>query len=225
MIDFALQTASGASLDYMIRLWYRPGLSSAPPKQQNVRNELYSNNSELESIFRGQTLLRADASTFVPRQLISAQPANSPSTEEQAPAPVDHEVRNDEASAEALVNVTEVQTASKEEHAAARVLQRRYQERLRRKAPESESPIRSLRRSIFDQLALESQSLAFKNSFYRPIFLGPLAHALLCADKIQRWVFNSKQRAKKQLMKMKTEDLEDVRARQTKSKCSNLPVS
>jgi hypothetical protein len=220
MIEFAVQISSGTSLDRMIRLWYRPALhGTTPPEIPNLRNELYSNGNDLASMFRGQTLLRADAATFIPRQI---PPADQPMVAEQMSEALDSKLLGDESSAEALVNVTKAQNASEEEHAAARVLQHRYRQHLRRKIPSSESTLRSLRRSLFDQFALESQSASIQDNVYRVIFRGPLTHALLCADKIQRWIYNSKQKAKRQLAKMKSEDFEDIRARQTKSECSNL---
>jgi hypothetical protein len=203
----------------MVWLWHKPRLLQAPRDQPGVRNAIYSTVNELDSVLRGKSLLRAGAAVFVPRQPTPTPAPKDTENSEQIQEPtLEENIVNEEASAEALVNVTEVQVASEMEHTAARVLQIKYRERLRRRVPDSESTIRSLRRALFDQLAQESQALPSDMRLYTMIFRGPLAHALLCADKVQRCIFNAKQKTKKHLSNMKTEDLEDIRARQTKSK-------
>jgi hypothetical protein len=213
--DVARKSAEGCTLDEMIRIAYKPFPSTTITTIENTKNLVYTDFQDLPTLLEKGTLLRAQAESFVPRTLPIKQDIPEVAEEPQTDAPP--EVPVTDGQDDALINLTQAHTITPEEEQSALKIQNIYRRYSLKKAPASESTIRSSRRTFFEQLAREQSTIAVEKTFYRKLFLGPLAHALLCVDHVQRWVYNSKRRAKKQLSSMKHQDLEDIRARQNKS--------
>jgi hypothetical protein len=199
----------------MIRISYKPVSDPKFGNLPNTRDLVYTDFKDLPTLIEKGTLLRVEAAEFVPRSMPSAQPVPEAYDEQEAEAPVD--VPAIDAQEVDLDNLTHVQTISAKEHASAGKIQSVYRQHLLKKPPSTESTLSSSRRAFFEQLAQEEYVVPVDKTLYRKMFLGPLAHALLCADHVQRWVYNSKRKAKKQLSLVKHQDLEDIRERQTKS--------
>jgi hypothetical protein len=207
------------SLDEMVQVFHKPLLPVGHRELPGVRRIVYSHFNDLGSLLENRSTLRAEAAAFKPRDLIAQEPdmdADDEITE-------DHFDAEGASAGQALIDVTEVHVVSKKEHTAATHIQQVYRRYLRRTRSSIETPLASSRRAIFDQLAKAAQDIP--SSRYRKYYLGPLAHALLCADKTQQWVFQLKKKTKRQLSNMKTGDMEEIRARQTKSMNSWVCVS
>jgi hypothetical protein len=213
LTPLARRSAAGSSLDEMVQVFHKPLLPIAHRELPGVRRVVYSHTEDLVPLLENRSTLRPEAAEFKPREALVIQPE----VEEPKPEEDNREDNENSGFELALVNITQVHVVSKEEHTAATRVQRAYKRYLRRKLPATETPIASSRRALFDQLAKASQDLAHVGFRYRQLFLGPLAHALLCAEKTQQWVFHSKKKTKRQLANVKTGDLEEIRARQTKS--------
>jgi hypothetical protein len=211
LASIARRSASGVSLDEMVHVFHKPLLPMGYKELPGVRRVVYSNLNDLELLLENRSTLRAQAAEFKPRDLVAHEP-DMDADEENTDDAFDAEGAS---SGEALIDVTEVHVVSKQEHAAATHIQQVYGRYLRRKWSSIETPLASSRRAIFDQLAKASQDIP--SSSYRKYYLGPLAHALLCADKTHQWIFQLKKKTKHQLSNMKTGDMEEIRARQTKS--------
>jgi hypothetical protein len=221
LTNLARRAAGDSSLDEMVHVFHRPLLPTGLRDIHGVRRVVYANWNDLVPLLENRSTLRAAAPEFKPREVVVAQAV--PDDVEPEPEPEEN-TAGDDVDGEGpelehtLVNVTQVHTVPEEEHTAASHIQKGYKRYLRRKQPEIEDPLTSSRRALFDQLSKVSEEINFTNSVYQKIYLGPLAHALLCADKVQQWVYEHKRKTKRQLQKLKAEDLEDIRARQTKSR-------
>jgi hypothetical protein len=211
LTSIARRSASGVSLDEMVQVFHKPLLPVGHKELPGVRRIIYSNLNDLELLLENRSMLRAKAAEFKPRDLIVHEPdmdADEETTEDTFGA-------EGTSPGEAVIDVTEVHVVSKKEHTAATYIQQVYRRYLRRTRSSIETSLASSRRAIFDQLAKASQDIP--SSRYRKYYLGPLTHALLCADKTHQWVFQLKKETKRQLLDMKTGDMEEIRARQTKS--------
>jgi hypothetical protein len=214
----ARKSADGTALDEMVRVVYKPLVNATFENIADAKNIVYADFKDLPTLLGKGTLLRVEAAEFVPRPVHSAEAVKEVSEQPQAvqaDAPVDGPITG--AQEVDLVNISQVDTIPEEEYRAAGKIQEIYRQHLLKKAPSSESTLASSRRTFFEQLAQEQGTIPAEKTLYRKMFLGPLAHALLCADHVQRWVYNLKRKAKRQLSSLKHQDLEDIRARQTKS--------
>jgi hypothetical protein len=206
----------------MIMLQKR-SLVDQPREVPGVRLVVYSNAEDIIPLIAGHSLLRAEAPVFKPKD--APIPEVSEIAESEGQDAQDVPGIAFEGTQEGLVNVTQVQTFSQEEERAARAIQVQYRRYLQAKQFSGTSRD-AARKVYFEQCAERARTMHFQHLSYRLLFLGPLAHALLCVDRVHQAIFAAKKKAKGQLLDMKHEDLEDIRARQTKSGfCSGFEVT
>jgi hypothetical protein len=203
-------------------LWLlKRSMITVPPRDvSGVRRVVYSNSEDILPLLLGQSLLRAAAPEFKPKGVTIPETAEAEEPEEDGiesvPDAIGGEGHDD------LVNVTQIQTFTQQEKQAARTIQAEYRRYLREKEVTG-SARDAARKVYFEQCRNQAENMCFAHPSYRLLFLGPLAHALLCIDKVQQAIFAAKKKAKSQLLDVKHEDLEDIRARQTNSKAFFLP--
>jgi hypothetical protein len=212
----AKHSAGNASLDEMILLQKR-SMVDQPRETPGVRLILYSNVEDIIPLVAGQSLLRAQAPEFKPKNAPMPDISEIEEAEEEEAQDVPSAAI--EGTQDGLVNVTQVQTFSQEEERCARYIQVQYRRYLRAKQISGTSQD-AARKIYFEQCSKQALNMHFHHRFYRMLFLGPLAHALLCVDRAQQSIFAAKKKAKSHLLDMKHEYLEDIRARQTKSRVS-----
>jgi hypothetical protein len=210
----ARQSANKSSFDEMIRLLNRSMHADHSPEFADVRRVLYSNREDIIPLLTGQSLLRAEAPEFKPKFTPALE--TKPSEEIGGAAVNELTGLTADKAQHGLVNVTRVQNFTEdEEHAALRIQQ--VYRRHRRRNELSGSAHDASRKVYFEQCYKQAQSMQLSHRVYRMMLLGPLAHALLCADKIHQVIFAAKRKTKSQFLDMNHENLEEIRARQTKS--------
>jgi hypothetical protein len=213
LTKLARQSACNSSLDEMVWLLNSSMQANTSRELPHVRRVVYSNHDDILSLLSGQSQLRAEAPEFKPKNasMDTEELEDEDVIVENLPNPPESETQ------EGLTNVTQVQSFTQAEKDAAISIQHVYRI-YRAKHQLSGTPREAARKVYFEQCLKQAQNMQLPYGIYRMLFLGPLAHALLCADKIQQAIFAAKKKAKGQLLDVKHEDLENIRARQTKSK-------
>ena len=215
-----------ASLGEMLRLLHRPKLSKLPDKNPGVRDILFYKDEEIIPLLSGHSpTLWANVTPFLPKK--NGWSVDETPTESKHIA-MDPSLSNIDVgtlhgdgvdSVDGVierVTVVESHDFSNREMAAARTIQAAYRKANQRKLRRTKSGLQATREAFFDSCALIARSMNWPTRYYRLLFLGPLTHALLTADRIHRFAHSAKQKAKRQLNDLKDhQDIEDARARQT----------
>lgn len=209
-------------------------LRTSPPEHRGVRNVYFHKGEEIIPLLisgRSSTL-RVEAAPFIPKSLAAAE-ADGPAVDaENAQLQGDPQFNADGSSEELesasaaveAISVAQPSVVSQEETSKAVIIQRAYRKAVRRKRGGKHSGLQATRDAFFELCASAASGIDWPDrSQYQLLFLGPVTHALVAADRIHRHAYSAKQKARKQLSKLQDhQELEDARARQTKcaSSCS-----
>ncbi|RDB28998.1 TPR and ankyrin repeat-containing protein 1 [Hypsizygus marmoreus] len=113
-------------------------------------------------------------------------------------------------------DIPQVHAPSEAELRAVSVIQKTYRRSLLRRRKTAKARLPAARSRFFDMCLERAQNMVWKqNSHYRPLFLGPLPHILLCLDIAQATAFTEKAAVKKHLRSSRHEELEDLSLRLT----------
>jgi hypothetical protein len=178
--------------------------------------------------------LRADAPTFVPRQILRKaddERATEVSNSEDLPAgaevhedieepDVDHtDVMNSTTARETNANTALPDTnelPSEEKIHATGVFQRVYRKVLIRRRKSKKTVVEASRTSFFEACLAEASRMDWPHGgYYRKLFLGPLPHALVFLSGVHSNLVGAKDRAKKRYLVATHQELDDVVKKRT----------
>ncbi|KAF4623894.1 hypothetical protein D9613_001576 [Agrocybe pediades] len=221
-------------LDEMIQLYQEGAKTSQAQPPTGIRRVLFKNPDALEISRILESLpikskLRVDAPEFVPKPKLpeelpeAQQPVEQePDAEIEEPEVDNTEIVNTASSAESIAvdslpEAEEVNSAPSEEKIQAAVkLQTLYRKKLRRRRVVAKTAQEASRNSCFESCLAESAKIEWpQGSFYRFLFLGPLAHVLVCLNAAYTSAMETKKRNKQRLSKASHQDLEEVNKRMT----------
>jgi hypothetical protein len=113
------------------------------------------------------------------------------------------------------VDIPQSVATSDTEIQAARIIASIYKRALSRRNGVAKSGLAASRAAIYDKCYAEDQKMDWPKRHYRLLFRGPLVHALLCLELINKHVHSLKVKTKKRLSVAVYEELEEVKKTQT----------
>jgi hypothetical protein len=210
----------------MVNLISRARLRGPLHELRGVRNVVWEKPQDIFPMLRtnssSASTLRADATPFVPKGFDTVAESTDLQNDGEGIA-LALEVGNGDSERAPVAEQTESISVGKtheftaEEIDAARRIADVYLRVSRRRTQKGRSGVHATREAFFASCSKVARTMEWPHIYYKLIFLGPLAHALLSADAVQRWTYASKQKAKKQVKDLQHQDIEEARARQTKS--------
>lgn len=226
----------------MIQLYHeskKPGRYAAPA---GVRRVFYNAIEDVPRLLSEASaplflsLLRADAPTFVPRQIrkVDDERATEVSNSEDPPAgvevhedieepEVDHtDVMNSTTAIETIANTALHDTnelPSEEKIHATGVFQMAYRKILIRRRKATRTVAQASRASFFAACLAEASRMDWPHGkYYRKLFLGPLPHVLVCLSGVHSYLVGAKDKAKKRYKLATHQELDDVGKKMTELK-------
>jgi hypothetical protein len=100
---------------------------------------------------------------------------------------------------------------------AARLIGAAYRHVLSRRKGLAKAGLAANRATLCDAYLTQARQMDWPNRYYRLLFQGPLVHALLCLEVVQKFSLSLKEKAKKRSLTAKYQELEEVGRQRTLS--------
>jgi hypothetical protein len=224
------KSASDSSVDEMILLLHTKKQTRPIPWFPHTRVIIYEREDDIRKLVafgaETATALRAEAKAFVP--VVSQAPSSHPTAEEEHDDLQEEEFVTEEAEENALEDMVEgdtatlsteptdnLQTFSEEHIAAVELFQRTYRRNRSKHQASSQGGLTAERTKLWDACEAASHKIEWPFNFYKKLFLGPLAHILLCLQGASSYAHSTKKELKKKMNVKEHHGWEDAMARQT----------
>jgi hypothetical protein len=222
----------------MIQLYHeseKPGYKFAPPGVRRVFYKVIEDVPRLLGEASAPSFLsslRADAPTFVPRQILkvderATEVPNSDDSSAGAEAhedieepEVDHtDVMNSTTAIETIANTALPDTNElplEEKIHATVIFQMAYRKVLTRRRNATKTVAEASRTSFFEACLVEASKMDWPHGrYYCKLFLGPLPHVLVCLSVVHSYLAGAKDKAKKRFNVATHQELDEVGRKMT----------